>query len=79
MSAGGLDRQQAQVMRAVRQAGNSWADAMRAHKLAPPDAGFYVIVQGWKEQAVRLTQSPVLARLSETPNTDPISDRVKPS
>lgn len=27
-------------MRAVRQAGTSWAEAMRAHKLAPPDAGF---------------------------------------
>jgi hypothetical protein len=27
-------------MRAVRHASNAWADAMRAHKLAPPDAGF---------------------------------------
>ena len=35
-----LDRQRAQLMRAVRQAGNGWADAMRAHKLAPPDARF---------------------------------------
>jgi hypothetical protein len=35
-----LDPQRAQIMRAVRQAGNDWADAMRAHKLAPPDAGF---------------------------------------
>ncbi len=35
-----LDRQRARVMRAVRQAGNGWAEAMRAHKLAPPDAGF---------------------------------------
>jgi hypothetical protein len=35
-----LDRQRAQILRAVRQAGNDWADAMRAHKLAPPDAGF---------------------------------------
>jgi hypothetical protein len=35
-----LDRERAHIMRAVRQAGNSWADAMRAHKLAPPDAGF---------------------------------------
>lgn len=35
-----LDRQRAQIMRAVRQAGNDWADAMRAHKLAPPDSGF---------------------------------------
>jgi hypothetical protein len=35
-----LDRQRAHVMRAVRQAGAGWAEAMRAHKLAPPDAGF---------------------------------------
>ena len=35
-----LDRQRAQVMRRVRQASNGWAEAMRAHKLAPPDAGF---------------------------------------
>jgi hypothetical protein len=35
-----LDRERAQIMRAVRQAGSNWAAAMRAHKLAPPDAGF---------------------------------------
>ena len=35
-----LDRQRAHVMRAVRHAGQGWAEAMRAHKLAPPDAGF---------------------------------------
>jgi hypothetical protein len=35
-----LDRQRAHVMRAVRQAGAGWAEAMRAHKLAPPDADF---------------------------------------
>ncbi len=35
-----LDRQRAHVMRLVRQAGTDWADAMRAHKLAPPDPGF---------------------------------------
>lgn len=35
-----LDPQQAQIMRAVRQAGEGWAEAMRSHKLAPPDAGF---------------------------------------
>jgi hypothetical protein len=35
-----LDRQRAHVMRLVRHASNGWADAMRAHKLAPPDAGF---------------------------------------
>lgn len=35
-----LDRQQAQIMRAVRHASDEWAGAMRAHKLAPPDDGF---------------------------------------
>jgi hypothetical protein len=35
-----LDRQRAQVMQRVRQASNAWAEAMRAHKLAPPDLGF---------------------------------------
>jgi len=34
------DRQRAQVMRRVRQASNDWAEAMRAHKLAPPDRDF---------------------------------------
>jgi hypothetical protein len=35
-----LDRERAQTMRRVRQASDAWAGAMRAHKLAPPDAGF---------------------------------------
>jgi hypothetical protein len=35
-----LDRQQAQIMRAVRHARDEWADAMRSHKLAPPDLDF---------------------------------------
>src|SRR5438105_649171 len=35
-----LDRQRAQIMQRVRQASNVWAEAMRAHVLAPPDAGF---------------------------------------
>jgi len=35
-----LDRDRAQIMRAVRHASSGWAEAMRAHKLAPPDAGF---------------------------------------
>jgi hypothetical protein len=37
-----LDRQRAQVMRAVRLAAAGWAEAMRAHKLAPPDHDFSV-------------------------------------
>ncbi|HWE33346.1 MAG TPA: hypothetical protein VG410_07675 [Solirubrobacteraceae bacterium] len=36
----GLDPDQARIMRAVREASDGWATAMRAHKLAPPDAGF---------------------------------------
>ena len=35
-----LDRERAQILRAVRHASDGWAQAMRAHKLAPPDAGF---------------------------------------
>jgi hypothetical protein len=35
-----LDRERARVMRATREAGKAWAEAMRSHKLAPPDAGF---------------------------------------
>ena len=34
------ERERAHVMRAVRQAGMSWADAMKTHKLAPPDINF---------------------------------------
>lgn len=35
-----LDQERARIMRAVRQAGNNWAQAMRSHRMAPPDAGF---------------------------------------
>lgn len=48
-----LDRQQAQVMRSVRQAGSDWAEAMRAHKLAPPDAGFSARLRALSEAAAR--------------------------
>jgi len=34
------EAQRAQISQAVRQASTEWAEAMRAHKLAPPDAGF---------------------------------------
>ena len=46
-----LDRQRAQIMRAVRQAGTDWAEAMRAHKLAPPDAGFAARLRALSEAA----------------------------
>ena len=46
-----LDRQRAQIMRAVRHASDSWAQAMRAHKLAPPDPGFAERLRGLSEAA----------------------------
>jgi hypothetical protein len=35
-----LDREREHLMRLVQHASAGWAEAMRAHKLAPPDAGF---------------------------------------
>jgi hypothetical protein len=46
-----LDRQRAHVLRLVRQASTGWADAMRAHKLAPPDAGFAARLRALAEAA----------------------------
>ncbi len=46
-----LHRQREQVMRAVRDAGREWAEAMRAHKMAPPDAGFASRLQALSEAA----------------------------
>jgi hypothetical protein len=48
-----LDRERAQIMRAVRQAGDEWAEAMRAHKLAPPDPGFADRLRTLSEAASR--------------------------
>jgi hypothetical protein len=47
------DRQREEITRAVREAGNEWADAMRAHKLAPPDAGFAIRLSALAEAAAR--------------------------
>jgi len=46
-----LDRERADVMRAVRHARDSWAEAMLAHKLAPPDAGFSARLRQLSEAA----------------------------
>lgn len=46
-----LDRERAQIMRAVRHAADGWAGAMRAHKLAPPDAAFAARLQGLADAA----------------------------
>ncbi len=48
-----LDRERAHIMRAVRHASNAWADAMRAHKLAPPDLGFAGRLRGLADAAER--------------------------
>jgi hypothetical protein len=46
-----LDRQRAQIMRAVRRASDGWAEAMRVHKLAPPDLGFAQRLQNLADAA----------------------------
>lgn len=48
-----LDREREQIMHAVRQAGTEWAEAMRAHKLAPPDAEFAARLRALAEAAGR--------------------------
>lgn len=48
-----LSRERAQIMRAVRHASNAWAEAMRDHKLAPPDAGFASRLRSLAEAAER--------------------------
>jgi hypothetical protein len=52
-----LDREQAQIMRAVRRASDEWANAMRAHVLAPPDAGFASRLRALAE-AAESTRTP---------------------
>lgn len=51
------DRQSDDVLRAVRQAGNDWAQAMQGHKLAPPDAGFASRLRALAEAATREQQA----------------------
>jgi hypothetical protein len=47
------DRDRDEIMRAVRDAGEEWAGAMRAHKLAPPDPGFASRIRQLAEAAAR--------------------------
>jgi hypothetical protein len=46
-----LERERDRVVRLVRHASVSWAEAMRAHKQAPPDAGFAARLQKLSEAA----------------------------
>jgi hypothetical protein len=48
-----LESQREEITRAVRDAGNEWADAMRSHKLAPPDAGFASRLRALADAAAR--------------------------
>lgn len=47
------DRRDDAIMHAVRRASADWAGAMRAHKLAPPDAGFAGRLQALADAAAR--------------------------
>jgi hypothetical protein len=51
MASDDLDRDE--IMRAVRDAGEDWAGAMRAHKFAPPDPGFASRIRQLAEAAAR--------------------------
>jgi hypothetical protein len=46
-----LEHERERVSRLVRHASVSWAEAMRAHKLAPPDEGFAARLQKLSEAA----------------------------
>jgi hypothetical protein len=46
-----LERERDRVIRLVRHASIGWAEAMRAHKLAPPDEGFAGRLQRLSEAA----------------------------
>jgi hypothetical protein len=62
-----LDAQRAEVMQAVRQASSGWADAMRAHKMAPPDAGFATrlrtLAEAAREEQRAWSQAPAAGLL----------------
>lgn len=47
------EEQREGIVRAVRQAGNDWGQAMRAHVLAPPDAGFAERLRNLADAAAR--------------------------
>ncbi len=49
----GGDRGRDEILRAVREASGGWAEAMRAHKLAPPDVGFAGRLRALADAATR--------------------------
>jgi hypothetical protein len=46
-----LERERQQVLHLIRHASAGWAEAMRAHKMAPPDPGFAARLQRLSEAA----------------------------
>lgn len=52
-----LDRERAEILASTRQAARAWAEAMRSHKLAPPDAGFSHRLRSLAEAAQRESEA----------------------
>ena len=48
-----LEPERARITEAVRHASTDWAEAMQAHKLAPPDAGFSARLASLADAATR--------------------------
>jgi hypothetical protein len=46
-----LDRERAQILHLIQHASSGWAEAMKAHQMAPPDAGFAQRLQNLSEAA----------------------------
>lgn len=46
-----LDKERAQILHLIKHASAGWAEAMKAHQMAPPDAGFAQRLQNLSEAA----------------------------
>jgi hypothetical protein len=46
-----LDKERAQILHLIKHASSGWAEAMRAHQMAPPDASFAQRLQNLSEAA----------------------------
>ena len=50
---GDLDKERAQILHLIKHASASWAEAMKAHQMAPPDTGFARRLQALSEAAAK--------------------------
>jgi hypothetical protein len=48
---GDLDKERAQILHLIKHASTGWAEAMKAHQMAPPDADFSQRLQNLSEAA----------------------------